>query len=195
MKILYRQGEKKDSLRLAELDNIASGGAIDFLFHDLIPNMTPVQIVASNLKKDSYPHSYRSVIVAEHNEIVVGMALSFPGKYHKITDEMEAFFPQERIRHFRHFFSAPVKDSYFLDALCVDENFRHKGIGSKLIELTKNKARKEGYHSLSLIVFKDNLAARKLYRKTGFTETDWIDLAPHRRMPHEGGCVLMRAKI
>lgn len=116
MKVVYREGKKEDSLRIAELDNIASDGAIEFLFHDLIPNMSPAQIVASNLENDSYPHSYRSVIVAEYGETIIGMSLSFPGKYHKITEEMKSFFPHDRINHFKYFFSAPVQDSYFLVA-------------------------------------------------------------------------------
>jgi ribosomal protein S18 acetylase RimI-like enzyme len=193
MKIIYRAAKKEDSLRIAELDNIASDGAIEFLFHDLAANMTPVQIVASNLESDSYPHSYRRVIVAEYAETIIGMSLSFPGKYHKITDEMKNFFPHARINHFKHFFSAPVGDSYFLDALCVDENFRNKGIGSKLIELTKNKARIEGYNSLCLLVFKDNANAQNVYRKNGFEVIGWIELPSHKLMPHEGGCVLMKA--
>ena len=195
MKVIYREGKKEDSLRIAELDNIASDGAIEFLFHDLIPDMTPVQIVASNLENDSYPHSYRSVIVAEHDEIIIGMSLSFPGKYHKITDEMKNFFPHDRINHFKHFFSAPIGDSYFLDALCVDEKFRNRGIGSELIELTKKKARNEGYNSLGLLVFKDNSIAQNVYKKNGFDVIDWIDLPSHKLMPHEGGCVLMKANI
>lgn len=195
MKIIYREGKKEDSLRIAELDYIASDGAIEFLFHDLITTMTPVQIVASNLESDSYPYSYRSVIVAEYDETIIGMSLSFPGKYHKITDEMKNFFPHDRINHFKHFFSAPVGDSYFLDALCVDENFRNRGIGSKLIELTKNKARNEGYNSLCLLVFKDNTNAQNVYKKNGFEVIDWIELPSHQLMPHEGGCALMKAMI
>ncbi len=101
MKVIYREGKKEDSLRIAELDNIASDGAIDFLFHDLIPDMTPVQIVASNLEKGSYPYSFRSVIVAELDERIIGMSLSFPGKYHRITEEMKNFFPRDRINHFK----------------------------------------------------------------------------------------------
>lgn len=193
MKVIYREGKKEDSLRIAELDNIASDGAIEFLFHDLIPNMTPVQIVASNLNSDSYPHSYRSVIVAEYDETIIGMSLSFPGKYHKITNGMEKFFPHDRIDHFRHFFSAPVEDSYYLDALCVDKDFRNRGIGSKLIELTKSKALSEGYNSLCLLVFKENTNAQNVYKKNGFEVIDRVELLSHKLMPHEGGCVLMKA--
>ena len=195
MDIFYRTGQKGDCTRIAELDNIASDGAIEFLFHDLIPGVSPEQIVASNLENDLYPHSFRSVIIAESKNDIIGMSLSFPGKYHGITDEMRNFFPEDRIRHFQHFFSAPVQDSYFLDALCVEDTFRNRGIGSKLIELTKAKAIAEGFHSLSLLVFKDNINAQKVYQKNGFQTVEQIELKPHELMPHEGGCFLMRASL
>lgn len=41
----------------------------------------------------------------------------------------------------------------------------YRGIGSKLIELTKIKARKEGYYSMCLLVFKDNSNAQNVYKK------------------------------
>ncbi len=195
MKVIYRKGRKEDSPHIARLDNIASDGAIEFLFHDLIPGMSPVQIVASNLENDRYPHSYRSAIIAEYQETIIGMSLSFPGKYHEITKEMKRFFPRDRINHFKDFFSAPVKDSYFLDAICVKEDSRSKGIGSTLIEQTKIKAVKEGYDSLCLLVFKDNAKAQRVYKRNGFEVIDRINLAAHELMPHDGGCLLMKANI
>ena len=63
-KIKYRPGEKKDFAKLAELINIASDGVVEYLFHDLVSGMTPVQVVAYNLENDKYPHSYKSAIVA-----------------------------------------------------------------------------------------------------------------------------------
>ncbi len=195
MSIVYREGRKEDSLRIAQLDDIASGGAIEYLFHDLIPGMSPVEIVASNLENDRYPHSYRSAIVAEKDNSIIGMALSFPGIYHCITNDMREFFPPDRLLHFHHMFTAPVRDSYFLDAICVDQRHRNKGIGSKLIDLTKEKAHGEGYSTLSLIAFADNAAAIKVYRQNRFDIIQNIELKPHRRIPHEGGCVLMVAPI
>ncbi len=195
MTVIYREGRKEDSSEIARLDNIASDGAMEFLFHDLIPDMSPVQIVASNLENDSYPHSYRSAIIAEYKGTIIGMSLSFPGKYHRITGEMKNFFPQDRIDHFKVFFSAPVKDSYFLDAICVEEDFRSKGIGSILIKQTKIKAINEGYDSLCLLLFKDNSKAQRLYKRNGFEVIGRINLAAHELMPHEGGCLLMKADL
>ncbi len=195
MKVIYRDGRKEDSANIARLDDIASGGALEFLFHDLVPNMTPVQIVTSNLEKDDYPYTYRNVIIAEHGKTIIGMALSFPGKYHRITKEMETFFPQDRIDHFREFFTAPVKDYYFLDAICVDEEFRGQGIGTALIEQTKKKTIKDGYNSLSLVAFKDNTKGLQVYKKNGFKVIDQINLAAHELIPHKGGCVLMKVNL
>lgn len=83
MGIQYRPGKKKDSNNIAELVDIVSGGAVEYLFHDLVPDMTPVQVVAHNLKNDYYPHSYKSTVVALDGQEIVGMALSYPSAFHK----------------------------------------------------------------------------------------------------------------
>jgi GNAT superfamily N-acetyltransferase len=189
--ITYRPGRKPDCRRLAELDNIASGGAIEFLFHDLVPGMTPIDVVASELEQDRYPYTFRSVIVAECDSRIVGMALFFPAHYHTITDQMRNFFPADRLEHFKHFFTTRVEGSYCLDALCVDERYRNQGIGGKLIDLTAARARQEGFSSLSLITFRDNASARRLYQKKGFSVVKPVELKPHLLIPHQGGCLLM----
>ena len=114
MTFKYRPAEKEDSAKLAELINIASDGVVEYLFHDLVPGMTPVQVVAYNLENDNYPHSYRSAVVAAEETDVIGIALSFPSSYHKITDEMRRFFPADRLEHLSHFFSSRIENSWFL---------------------------------------------------------------------------------
>ncbi len=83
METKYRSGKKQDCVKLAELINIASDGVVEYLFHDLVPGMTPTQVVAHNLENDNYPHSYRSAVVAEEESDVIGMALSYPSSYPK----------------------------------------------------------------------------------------------------------------
>ncbi|MEM1251022.1 MAG: GNAT family N-acetyltransferase [Cyanobacteria bacterium P01_H01_bin.21] len=195
MKVIYREGEKADSHSIAELDYTASGGAAEFLFHDLLPGYSPVQIIASNLEKDLYPYTYRNAIVAELNNKVIGMSLSFPATYHQITPEMREFFPTDRLAHFQDFFSTRVVGSFFLDALCVLADCRNQGIGAQLIELTQSKAKEEGYNTLSLIVFADNVRAQQLYRQHGFETVRPIELKSHPLIPHQGGCLLMKADL
>ncbi|MBN1226941.1 MAG: GNAT family N-acetyltransferase [Deltaproteobacteria bacterium] len=109
------------------------------------------QIVAHNLENDYYPHSYKSAIVAEYNGKIIGMSLSYPSHFHEITDEMKKFFQKDRIEHFKHYYSVRFENSPLIDALSVHKEFRRKGIGSELISLNKEKAKKSGYEALSLI--------------------------------------------
>jgi ribosomal protein S18 acetylase RimI-like enzyme len=195
MEVSFRNGRKEDCTVLAELVSIASEGFIEFLFHDLISDMTPVQMVAHNLESDKYPRTYKNTIVAESDEKIVGMALSILSHFHKITEEMKEFFPEERLEHLKHFFSARVDNSLLLDTLCVDEKFRGKGIGAQLISLTKNKAKEADFGILSLMVLVDNTDTQRLYRRCGFEVAENVDLKSHELIPHEGGCILMKFEI
>lgn len=195
MEIKYRPGEKKDCAKLAELINIASDGVVEYLFHGLVTGMTPVQVIAHNHENDNYPHSYKSAIVATHKNNIVGMALSYPSFYHKITDEMRSFFPSDRLEHFSSFYSSRVENTWFLDALCVIESYRRRGIGQKLISLTKEKAIENGYNALSLIVFADNTLAIPVYERTGFEVVQKVELRGNEFIKHEDGCLLMKCEI
>ena len=195
MDITYRTARKADCLPMAEMINIASGGVVEFLFHDLMPELTPVQMVAHNLENDHGSHTYKNVIVAETENRVVGMALSFPSLFHKITAEMRQYFPKDRLDHLSDFYASRVEDSLFLDALCVDQRLRRNGIGGKLISLTKQKAKQSGFDILSLIVFADNKEALSVYHRHGFEVIAPVKLNSHERIPHEGGCLLMKSNI
>ena len=195
MGVNYRAGERKDSEKLAELINDASDGVVEYLFHNLVPGMTPIQVVAYNLENENYPHSYRNAIVAAEEPDVIGMAISYPSSYHKITDEMRRFFPADRLEHFSHFYSSRIENSWFIDALCVVESHRGRGIGEKLISLSKEMAILNGYNALSLIVFADNALAIPVYERTGFEVVQQVELRGNDFIKHEDGCLLMKYEI
>ncbi len=195
MEISYRNGRKKDCGVLARFANIASEGVIEYLFHDLIPDMTPLQMVAHNLNAEDSYYSYKNTIVAESNQNLIGASLSYSSRFHQITEEMKNFLPQDRLERFNSFYSSRVEDSMFLNALCVDERFRGKGIGTQRITLTKKKAKEEGFKALSLMVLADNTDAHRLYVRCGFKTVESVELKSHELIPHEGGCLLMKCEI
>jgi ribosomal protein S18 acetylase RimI-like enzyme len=195
MTVKYRLGTKEDSERIAELINLASGGVVEYLFHDLVTGMSPVQVVAHSLENDNYPHSYKSAVVALDGNTVVGMALSFPSSYHKITEEMRSFFPKDRIEHLHNFYSSRVDNTWFLDALCVFESHRRCGIGERLISLTKERAVENGYNALSLIVFADNALAIPVYKRAKFETVQKVELGGNEFIKHKDGCLLMKCEI
>lgn len=195
MDVIYRSARAEDSHGIAELINLASGGIIEFLYEALMPEMNPVELLARGLEMGRYPYNYTTCIVAEDVDSVVGVSHSYPSCYHLITDKIREFFPPERIGHLEDFYRARVENSWFLESLGVDPRFQGKGIGSRLIDLTRKRALEEGYSSLSLLVFADNEGAIRLYRKKGFTKERHVRVEPHELIPHEDGCILMKMDL
>jgi len=191
MTTTYRTATVEDCDALAYLIMIASDGIIDFMCHDLIPGMAPRQLVSQNLKNDGQYYCYKNAVVACDGKDIVGLSLSFPSSLHGINDEMRASFPEDRLLHLGDFFSARVEPSWYLDALCVSEAYRRRGIGEKLISITKRKALDNGYRSLSLITFADNGTALSLYQRTGFKTVRKVVLEPNDYINHHKGCLLM----
>jgi ribosomal protein S18 acetylase RimI-like enzyme len=194
MDIQYREGNKDDCRRVAELISIASGGVVDFLFHDLTPGLTPTQAVARNLARDREPYTFRNAILATSDGNTLGMALSYPSRYHGISEGMKAFFPEDRLEVLEDFYASRVEESLYLDAIAVEEAFRSHGIGRRLIALVKAKALKQGLTSVSLIALADNIHAQRLYKRLGFHVVKHIRLESQGRIPHEGGCMLMNCE-
>lgn len=62
------------------------------------------------------------------------------------------------------------KQRIYLSRMIVKREFRNRGIGGLLIDYLVEFARKLGYKEMSLGVDMDNLAARHLYEKKGFTD-------------------------
>lgn len=191
----YRQGQEKDCQEIAELSYMASDGAVEYLFRDLVPNMTATEVLSNGLKRDVYPHTFRSTIVAECEDKILGMAMSYPAEFHRITSVLREFLPESRLERFTDFYSSKVEGSYFLDAIGVYPENRGSGIGKHLLDETKKKAVVEGYAELSLIVFADNQAAIRFYKNNDFHHVKSIELMRHELMPHDGGCCLLNCKI
>ena len=80
--ISYRIADQTECASLADMINLASGGVVDFLFMDLVPEMAPVQLIAGNLARICPAHSYQNSHVAVSRDRVVGMALAFASDHH-----------------------------------------------------------------------------------------------------------------
>jgi ribosomal protein S18 acetylase RimI-like enzyme len=191
MEISYRMGKEDDCSKIAEGIELASGGIVGFLFHDLLGQYTPSQVMANLLRKKTDNDSYENAIVAEFEGKVIGIVYSYPAKFHGISEETRSYFPSNRLTFLADFFNSRVEGSWFLDSIYVDEEFRGEGIGSKLIELTKKRAKENGYSQLSLMVMADNEAARRTYERNHFGLVKHVDIKEHKFIPHKGGTYLL----
>jgi len=195
MDVIYRPARKEDCPKLGQLTSVAGEGLLEFMLDGLVPGMSAVEVAAIDLADNKGPKSYRNVIVAEVKNKVKGMAFSYHSRHHLIDDELREFIPAERLHPLKPLFSARVENSLYLDTLAVDEDLHGQGVGGKLIDLTRQKARKEGFGSLSLIVSAENERALNVYRKHGFKKIKDIPMDGLETISGNGASLLMECKL
>lgn len=195
MDITYRAARYEDCSEIAKLMDLASGGIIDFLYHGLFEDIEPAEFVKKNLQSAQDPYNYNSAIVADLDGTVVGACYSYPSSYHGLSDNSRSTLPVERLACFNDFFNARVKNSWFIDSFAVNPSMQGSGIGKKLLDMTIEKARKENFSIISLMVFADNEKALRFYFKNNFEVAQKIRLDRQELMPHDGGCLLMKKDI
>ena len=66
-------------------------------------------------------------------------------------------------------FSSTMKPNktLYIDDLCVDEKYRHQGIGQVLFEFAKKEAKRLGCYEVALYLWEGNDTAKKFYEKMG----------------------------
>ncbi len=63
-------------------------------------------------------------------------------------------------------------DEFYVDTICVHENSRGLGIGTKLLQFAEEVARQKGFTKLSLNVETEKISARRLYEKVGYVAVE-----------------------
>lgn len=189
--IAYRPARPEDSRAIAHLICEAGGGLYEFLFGDLIPFVSAVDVVAAAVQTDGAPLSYANCCVATcRSAQIVGVANTFPADL--IREEPFVPFASDRLAQIRPLLQLQDWGSMLLNAVAVAENHRGMGIGTRLLDWAEIYTVQAGLGRLSLHVWADNLAAIKLYKVRGFVEIGIAKMAPHPRLQHVGGSVLMQ---
>jgi ribosomal protein S18 acetylase RimI-like enzyme len=190
--IVYRPAETADSRDVARLMCVAGGGLYEFLFDDLIPFVTAQDVLSLGIAGDDYPISYRNCRVATLGDggAIVGAANVFPADL--LKEDNYQLLGSERHGHIRAMLDLQDWGSMFLNALAADGSHRGRGIGARLLDWAKERTREAGFDRLSLHVWADNSPAVQFYRARGFVQAGVAEVAPHPRLRHTGGSILMR---
>ena len=195
MVIDYRDARKEDCPQIAEYINYASDGILDYLFKDNAAGMAVTETLTYGLKNEKGDDSYKSVIVAEYQQDIIGIVQSYSAIYHRIDDEMGSFFSKEKLGQFKEFYDSKVENSLLINAMFVEPDFRCKGIGTKLLSLTKARAESLSFDKLSLFVLADNLNAQRVYHSFGFKKVKGIKLKVDVNINHEDEIYLMSSNV
>jgi ribosomal protein S18 acetylase RimI-like enzyme len=189
--ITYRMARPDDSGELARYMCIAGGGLYEFLFDDLIPFVTAVDLLSAGIGGERYPVSYRNCCVAALGDdgAIVAAANVFPAD--RLKEDHYALLGSERHSHVRPMLELQDWGSMFLNSLAVSDAHRGSGIGARLLDWAEASTAEAGYDRLSLHVWADNGPALNLYKLRGFVELGVAEIPPHPRLPHHGGSILM----
>ena len=193
--ITYRMARPDDSGELARYMCIAGGGVYEFLFDDLIPFMTAIDLLSAGIGGERFPVSYRNCCVAAlgNDGEIVAAANVFPADLLKEDNYM--LLGSERHDHVRPILELQDWGSMLLNSLSVSDAHRGSGIGAKLLTWAETRTAEAGYDRLSLHVWADNVPALKFYKERGFVEVGVAEVPPHPRLPHDGGSILMSKAV
>lgn len=192
LQITYRMARADDSREVARLMCVAGGGVYEFLFDDLIPFVTAVDLLSGGIGGEDYPISYRNCHVATlgRDGAIVAAANVFPADL--LREDNYALLGPERHDHVRPMLEVQDWGSMFLNCLAVSDAHRGAGIGARLLDWAEARTADGGCDRLSLHVWADNTRAVNFYKARGFVQLDVAGIPWHPRLPHRGGSILMR---
>jgi ribosomal protein S18 acetylase RimI-like enzyme len=188
--ITLRQAERDDCARIARLFMIAADGVAEYIWSKIdAPGLSLLEVGERRYAREGVAFSYQNCMVAERDGAVVGMVHSFPMRRpdgsdgHGETDPVLAPY-------------AALEDygSLYISALATFYEYRNLGIGTRLLEQARRRARALGLERLSLICFEKNEKALRLYRRLGFGELDRRAIVPHPFLRYREGDAILLAR-
>jgi ribosomal protein S18 acetylase RimI-like enzyme len=192
-KVTFRPATKSDSRKIAELFKISSGGVAEYVWSTLTPEypgLTPLEIGARRYAREEGAFSYKNCTVAEVGGEVIGMVHAYPiGE--KSEQEEEAGEPVDPI--LEPYAKLEVPGSYYVSGMAVFPEYRGGSLGTRMLEIVREKARQSGCREVSLLVFEQNEGALRLYERNGFAVIDRALAVPHKLIRYTGEVLLMTA--
>jgi ribosomal protein S18 acetylase RimI-like enzyme len=179
-----RPARKSDCRRIAELYRISSDGVADYIWTKLSrPGEDILEVGRRRYEREGTPFSYENCKMVEVKGAVVGMLVAFPMKVDRDYKETDpVLVPYSLLEE---------DESYYVCGMAVDEGHRGKGVGTALLDEAERTCRQMGFKKLSLIVFEQNVKARRLYERVGYVERQRHPVVRHPLIHYTGDALLM----
>jgi ribosomal protein S18 acetylase RimI-like enzyme len=190
--IVFRAAAPADAYALAELAIMAGDGMYEFLLEEMAPREMLAGLMARSMKQDAGGFSWRHCFVAD-NKGVVGMINAFPAAW--LREEERDVLPQDRVEILDPIDQVQDWESFLVNGVAVRPQHRRQGIGTGLMKMAIEQANAGAFARLSANVWADNVAARALFERQGFSVQTQVDVPPHAGLAHVGGSLLMARQI
>ncbi len=183
--IIYRPAHKNDARKIAELFRISSDGIAEYIWTALAESGEAVlDVGARRYARENTQYSYQNCIIAELNKQVVGMLAAFPihPSEQKPPEDDPVLVPYSKLEE---------PHSLYICGVALFEQCRSCGIGSQLMAMAEQQAKDQAIDKVSLIVFEQNIGARKLYETMGYQQVAREAVYPHPLIRFTGDALLM----
>jgi ribosomal protein S18 acetylase RimI-like enzyme len=191
--MITRNATANDAQHLAILINEAGEGLPRFLWRRMAgPGQDPFEIGAARAAREEGSFSYRHARIAEFPDVVAGMVLGYPLPDPYPVDDLE--HAPEVIRPLLEL-EALVPGSWYINAIATYADFRGRGVASRLMSETEDRALAWHAKRLSLIVASENRAAHALYLKLGYREISSRPLVAFPGGPGGGRWLLLTREL
>jgi len=153
---------------------------------------TALDIGAGIYASETGDYSYRNCCIAEVADRRAGMLLGFPMPARDPSDVVSPP-PFDATDVFAPYKYLEAPDTWYICGVALLPDYRGRGIGAGLMQTARQQARQFGYKRLSLVVFEENTAAVRLYRRLGYETIKRAPIIPHPLIRASGDALLMVA--
>jgi ribosomal protein S18 acetylase RimI-like enzyme len=188
----FRPATAADARAIAGLYRIAADGVADYTWQQIAePGESLLDVGERRYSRTGTEYSYENCDIAEIDGDTVGMLMAYRMPEPDPTPDNE--WVGDPV--LRPFAELELAGSYYISGVAVTEQCRGMGVGAGLIERAGARAKDGGMDQLSLICFKQNVRAARLYQRLGFETIDTRDIVPHALIRFTGKALLMAARV
>lgn len=169
MEILIRVAKREDSPYIAKAILIALGMDLDNLERESIWGDKSFILFQNLAEREDSQYSYKNTLICEIDKSVAGVLVAYDGA--KLIQLREALYDEIYKMGLREpigLTDETEPGEFYIDSLAVFDEYRGRGIATRLIEAAKVKALSLNIEKLGLLVDKENPNAAKLYAKLDF---------------------------
>jgi len=192
----YRPASDGDSRFIAEMIDISSDGVALVEWTEEArkgDGRSALDIGAEMYASEDGDYSYLNCWIAEVSMQRAGMLLGFPMHAREPADIVPPPFDGTDVFAPYKYLEAP--DTWYICGVAVLPKYRGHGIGTGLLQIAREQALAQGYKQLSLVVFEENAAAVRLYKRLGYEVIDRAPIVPHPLIRYGGDALLMVASV
>jgi len=188
-KVNFRPATRADARVIAELFRISSEGVADYVWSQIDdPEYADLDLLERGAKRylrEGVDFSYQNCDIAEIDGEPVGMLHAY------VMGEDVGNVPDDIDPILKPYAELEEPKSLYVSGLALFDEYRGRGIGTRLLDFAYKRARAEGMKKISLICFEDNKDAYRLYEREGFESRKRRPVEYHELIHHEGHAALM----